>query len=162
MRMVADSSDGGGVQQTLRSLLFTSVLIKWFKATELNGCSQITELDHHRVQDGLKTPTKIQIWSQVAVWCGSALSSDTQGLCFSSSLIWLQVCWHFAARAQVWSAVAVCEVWGCINFFFSFFFTQRTCSRFWSISQEFPEDKRQNKQKTPSPWKRWAKACWRA
>lgn len=48
MRLVADCSDGGevAVQQTLRTMLFMSALIKWFKGTEVNGRSQAIEVEH--------------------------------------------------------------------------------------------------------------------
>lgn len=51
MHTVTDCGDEGwgAVQQISRGLLFTSALIKWFKDAELNGRSQIAELDQRRV-----------------------------------------------------------------------------------------------------------------
>lgn len=91
---------------TLRSMLFMSDLIKRFKANELNGSSQATELQHHCVQDGLG----LQICSQVALWWGSS-TVDTQELWFYWLLVWIGVWW-------VWQSRTVYEIWDHINLFF--------------------------------------------
>lgn len=151
MAIIHSAEDAGGgtlqrwrrVDTPKRSLLFTSVLIKCFKAIRQNGRGQITELDRHRVRDGLRTPTKIHRWRKILLCCG-----DSGTLPPALTTRGHVVVYHFFGFRSVdilhkfeIAGSEIREVWACLDsfsLFFFLFFCQRSGSRFQSISQESP------------------------
>lgn len=145
---MARCSDGDG--ETRQSLLFTSVLIKRFKAIRQNGRGQIAELDRHRVRDGLRTPTKIHCWRKTFLCCGDSGTLPPALTTTGPVLVY-----HFFGFRSVdilhkceITGSEICEVWACLNsfLFFFFFFLPKGQARGSSPSFKKPPPRHEAKQ----------------